>query len=225
MSTDACDPYDEYNDDEHDHDRRYRAVQPLAVLSLVFGALSIATIFNWFFGLVPVAGIVLGTLALRRINRSPQELQGRGFAVGGIALSTVLGFVGLIGLGIRVQYLVPAGYRKITFANLRGDPNHPDQLVPAEATELKDQRVFIRGYMYPGRQVFNIKEFTLVPTAGLCKFCITDVDPRQMVRVEMVGDVRANYTTRLSGVGGVFKIDPQVGVGVSPYRIEADVFR
>lgn len=218
-------PYDEDDLEEEYTDRRYRAVPPLAVLSLVCGGLSFLTVFSWFFGLLPVAGIVTAVFALRRINRSPEEMQGRPLALTGLGLSLVLWAAGTIGLTIRERYLVPAGYKPITFADLQRDKSRPDEMIPREAVELDGQRIFIEGYVYPGRQVFNIKQFVMVPTSGLCKFCMTSVEPTQMINVEMVGDMTADYTTSLSGVGGKLKVDSKVTLGRSPYTIEADVFR
>lgn len=228
---DPAEPYDyEPYEDELEYedefaDRRYRAVSPLAVLSLVCGALSFLTIFNWFFGALPLAGILFGVLGVRRIARSPDELQGRPLALVGLGLSVVLWMAGATGLVIRQSYLVPGGYKAISFADLQRDTSKPNQPLPPAAAELDEERVFIEGYMYPGRQTFNIKEFIIVPNSGLCKFCLADVEPTQMIRVEMVGDKTAEYTTGLCGVGGKLIVDPKIVLGKSPYLIEADIFR
>ena len=46
----------------------YQAIDPLAVASAVFGGLSILTMFSWWLGLVPLAGLILGWLAIGRIR-------------------------------------------------------------------------------------------------------------------------------------------------------------
>lgn len=224
VDQDDYEPYEEELEDEF-ADRRYRAVSPLAALSLVFGVLSFLTVLNWFFGLLPAAGLVFGVLAVRRIRRSPDELQGLPLAFAGLGLSIVLWIAGATGLVIRQSYLVPAGYKPISFTDLQRDTSKPDQPLPPSAAELNEERVFIEGYMYPGRQTFNIKEFVIVPNSGLCKFCLTDVEPTQMIRVEMVGDKTADYSTSPCGVGGKLVVDPVIVIGKSPYLIEADVFR
>lgn len=219
-------PYDEDDFEQEEYlDRRYRAVPPLAVLSLVCGGLSFLTVFSWFFGLLPVAGIVTATLALRRITRSPEEMQGRTLALTGLGLSLLLWAAGSIGLTVRERYLVPAGYKPITFADLQRDKSKPDEMIPREAVELDGERIFIQGYVYPGRQVFNLKQFIMVPTSGLCKFCLTTIEPTQMLSVEMVGDMTVDYKTSLSAVGGKLKVDTKVTLGKSPYLVEADFFR
>ena len=65
----------------------YRHVNRLAVTSLVLGVLSIATMFSWLAGALPLAGIILAVVALRQINWAPGEMTGRGFAVAGLAMS------------------------------------------------------------------------------------------------------------------------------------------
>jgi hypothetical protein len=221
---DQYEPYDEAEEEQY-ADRRYRAVSPLAVLSLACGALSFLTVFGWFFGLLPAAGIVLAWLAIRRISRSPEEIQGWSLALAGLGLSVVLWAGGSIGLTIRQRYLIPTGYKPVSFGDLQRDKSKPNEMIPPAAVELDGERIFIQGYMYPGRQVFHVKEFIMVPSSGLCKFCITSIEPTQMIRVEMVGDLTADYKTSISGVGGKLKVDPKVTLGSSPYLIEADVFR
>jgi len=227
LDRDEYEPYEEVEDlaEEGEYaDRHYRAVSPLAVLSLVLGGLSFLTIFNWFFTVLPLAGALLGIVAVRRIDRSPQELQGRPFALAGLGLAVVLGTAGSIGLVIRENYLVPAGYKPINFADLQRDKSAA-AMIPQSATELDGERVFIKGYMYPGRQVFNLTQFIMVPSSGLCNFCLTKIEPTQMIRVEMVGDRTADFKTSLAGVGGKLTVDQKVVLGSSPYLIEADVFR
>ena len=220
-------PYedDSYEDDEEYVDPRYRAVNQRAVLSLVFGALSFLTVFHWFFGILPAAGIVLGVLGLRQINRAMTEMKGRALAAAGLALSVVLWTTGASCLYVWQHHSVPTGYEEITFATLQHDKSKGEFRIPRKAAELDGKRVFIKGYMYPGRQVFNIKEFVMVPTTSHCKFCLTKISPTQMVRVEMVGDMTAEYKTSLSGVGGILRVEPSIRLGRSPYLIEADVFR
>jgi hypothetical protein len=221
------DPYDDglYEDEEEPlAPRHYLAVNRLAVLSLVFGALSFLTVFSWFFGALPAAAVVMAMLAVRQIDRSPQEMQGKRFAWVGLALALVLWTAGGTCLAIRQQRSVPPGYKVITFADLQPDKKTPTK-VPATAVELHEERIFIKGYMYPGRQVFRVKQFVMVPSANHCKFCLSSIVPTQMIRVEMVGDNTADYKTTISDVGGKLIVDKKVTLGRSPYLIEADFFR
>jgi hypothetical protein len=77
--------------------------RPLSITSLVVGLASI--VFGWTL-LAPVAGIVIGALALSR------EPAGRAFAIWGIVLNAVMlagvligMLIGLVGLGVGFAFL------------------------------------------------------------------------------------------------------------------------
>jgi hypothetical protein len=208
--------------DPHEY---YRSVNALAVASLVFGTLSIISMFSWFLGVIPLAGVILAVVALRQIHAAPGEMTGRGFALAGLILS-----IAFWGLGVGYELFVaihevPIGYTQITFEDLQPDPEKPSELIPAKILELDDQFVYIRGYMYPGRRNTGIQQFVMVPTLGHCKFCQRDLKSTEMLQVNMVGDVLADYTIRPTGIGGKLHIDRQEAVrplGGLPYKIEAD---
>ncbi|NLE36937.1 MAG: hypothetical protein GX621_02820, partial [Pirellulaceae bacterium] len=61
-----------------------------------------------------------------------------------------------------------------------------------------------------------------------CKFCQRELSSTEMIRVTMTGDLLADYTGHMVGVGGKLKIDHREALkplGGMPYEIEADVFR
>lgn len=206
---------------------RYRKINLLATLSVAVGALSILTIFHWYLGFIPVAGILLGLLAQRQIGRAPEEYTGQRLAIVGIGLSVVMWLVGAGVLTFSRMREVPIGYEAITWETLKPDKS-AGEIVAQKAVDLHEKRVYLKGYMYPGRQVINIKEFLLVPTQGHCKFCSTDIARHEIVRVKFVGDYRAEYTTHHVGIGGMLKVDKTPGAyesGGLPYTIEADVFQ
>jgi Domain of unknown function (DUF4190) len=64
----------------------YRAISPMAVISLILGLVSILSFADFSFLLAALAAIVTGALAARKIHRMPEVLTGRGFAHAGIAL-------------------------------------------------------------------------------------------------------------------------------------------
>jgi hypothetical protein len=70
----------------------------LAVLSLIAGLVSLPGMFCCsLFGIpISLAAIIMGLLAMSNIGKKPQELAGKGLAIGGIAC----GAVGLVLLGI-----------------------------------------------------------------------------------------------------------------------------
>jgi uncharacterized protein DUF4190 len=67
----------------------YRAISPMAVLSLILGLLSILCFADVMFVAAAVAAVVVGILADRKIQRLPDVLTGRGLAQAGIALGLI----------------------------------------------------------------------------------------------------------------------------------------
>jgi hypothetical protein len=203
----------------------YRAVNPFAVVSLVLGGLSILTMFAWFLGVLPLAGIILGILALRQIDFAPGEMTGRGFAIAGIAVSAVFWLVGLSYLVFVVIREAPIGYTVIAFEDMRPDPENPGELIPQKILDLEEKFVYVKGYMYPGRQNTGIQQFVMVPTQAHCQFCQRDLKSTDMIQVTMVGERLADFTVHKTGVGGKLVIDRQEAtrpLGGLPYKIEAD---
>ena len=167
----------------------YREVNRFAVISVVLGALSILTMFGWFFGVLPLAGIVLGVLALRQIDAAPGDMTGRGFAIAGIVLSAVLWLLGTSYILFVAINEVPIGYTVLTFEDLQPDPENPGELIPQKILDLEDKYVYIKGYMYPGRQNTGIQQFVLVPSRFHCQFCQRDLKSTEMIQVTTVGDL------------------------------------
>jgi len=204
----------------------YRALCPLAVLSVAAGAASIPLLpfwFSWMWAVAPLAGIVLGWHALRRIDRAPSELAGRRLARLGIGFSAAIWVLGYGWLMLSEAREIPYGYEPISYDILQPDPNAPADPIPQSALALQDKRVFIKGFMRPGRRQSGIKDFVLVPIVGDCPFCIPNPKRTEMIRVVLQGDLDAVYTTHQVGVGGRFQIDPTDLSGI-PYALEADYF-
>jgi len=203
------------------HSDRYRVITVLAPASLVFGVASVVAPFHWSLGLIPAVGIAMGFAALRQIREAPEEYTGRGVALTGIWLSLVFWTAGFGWMMLRRVSEVPYGYQVIAYETLQ--PN-PGEQIPAAAFELQDKRVFIRGYMMPGRQQTRLKQFVLCPAVPGCPFCTPNPKPTEMIVVTFQGDLEAQYTTHLRRVGGKFTIDPAAPGGL-PYRVEADYFK
>ena len=224
----ATSPPEEHQDSQFIR-QRYRAVNKLAVTSLAFGVLSILTIVDWMAAMLPVTGILLALLALYQINRRPEEQTGKGFAWAGLGASVFLWMLGYGWLTHSYFADIPPGYQPISFAQLKPDPDQKGSILPDDIVdELHDKRVFLKGYMYPGRRSMGITQFILVPTRGHCKFCSRTLKSTEMVQVKLDGDHVANYQTQLTRVGGVFKVDEREAanpLGGLPYTIEADYIR
>ncbi|NUQ63384.1 MAG: DUF4190 domain-containing protein [Pirellulales bacterium] len=223
----------EVNDDFFDYEEelrspeRYRQVNLLAVLSTTVGGLSALTMFHWYLGFIPVAGIILAALAQRQISRAPEEYTGQRLVIAGFALSLGMWLFGAGVLTFSRMREVPIGYELITWQTLKPERSS-GEILPKTAIDLHEKRVYLKGYMYPGRQVINLKEFLLVPTQGHCKFCTSQIAKHEIVRVKFVGDYKADYTTHHVGIGGKLLVDQSPGFhesGGLPYTIEADVFQ
>jgi len=207
---------------------RYRALSGLAVGSLGFGLLSVLSLVSWLFAFAAAAGVLLGWLALRRIRRNREEMTGVEVAWAGIAASVILCSGGFAWNIYMSYFSVPEGYEPINFKMLQPDPTRPDQRISQDAEMLDKRKVFIRGYVYPGKQKGGFKEFVLVDDPGSCTFCAPTPRPTQFIRVKLTGSLKMNYTTRLIGVGGEFTVhtDPrEEGLGGLLYQIEADRIR
>ncbi len=209
----------------------YRGVSRLAVGSLACGVLSALTPWYWMLMVVPVAGIVLGWLALGRIADFPQELTGRKIAIAGIIVSAVLGGAGGGYLVFVKVNEVPFGYDEVTYDQMQPDPNVRGERIPPAILEYHTEetensvdggkKIFLRGYMAEVRQPSGLKAFFLCPSIADCPFCTKDPKPTEMVLVILEPNLEAFYTPHEIHVGGRLKIDPTMTLG-TPYVIEAD---
>jgi len=204
----------------------YRPVNLWAVASILLGGLSVTAALDWFFILVPLAGAMAGWRALRQFRRLGETQTGIALARAGIVTSVFFGLSGMVFLRF-VMREVPHGYKEITFQDLQPDPG---ELVSRYALELQptmsfDQKVFIKGFIYPGRGTQNIKEFLLVPTLGHCSFCMPQIRSTDLIRVKLVSDLTVDYRSTEIGVGGRLRVNLEAARnpwGQPPYSLEAD---
>jgi hypothetical protein len=103
---------------------------------------------------------------------------------------------------------VPDGYERISYVELQPDAAEAGQQVPPSALALEGKKIFIKGYVYPGRQKEGIRRFLLVRDQGECCFGgnpkITD-----RILVELEEPLRLAYTPRMHKLGGVFHVEAQ----------------
>ncbi len=213
--------------EEEQRSEVYRVLSPLAVVSLALGALSVLTLLSWYLAIIPIAGITVALIARRQIQRAPDDLTGMGAATSGLVLSVAMWITGAVILASLHMTGVPIGYTEISFPMLQPDRDE-GEILPAKATDLNEKRVYLTGYMYPGRQSVRIKEFVLVPSRGHCKFCNALVAPTEMIRVKLVGDLMADFSNERVAIGGKLLVDKSPGWrdnGGLPYAVEADYLR
>jgi hypothetical protein len=159
-------------------------------------------------------------MALRRLRYCQGVQTGVALARAGVATSVLFGLGGTMFLHFAMND-VPYGYKEIAFEDLQ--PNS-GEAVSRYALELQptmrdDRKVFIRGFIYPGRQTQSIREFVLVPTLSHCAFCMTQLRPTDLVQVRLTGDLAVDYRSTEIAVGGRLHVDQ---VSASPYALEAD---
>jgi hypothetical protein len=206
----------------------YRALSRLAVGSVAVGVLSILSALEWYLGLVPVIGILLGWMALRRIQGIPEELTGRRVAQAGICLSLAMWVFGITCLSFARIRDVPFGYKPLTFEQMQPDRKVRGETIPPAVLKLEGEKVFVTGFMYPGRQVTGIQRFIMVPSIGHCSFCTRQLRSTEMIRVSLTGDLTADFTSHEVRLGGTLRIDKDAAsdpYGGFPYLLEGDYLR
>jgi hypothetical protein len=212
---------------------QYRSLSVLAILGMAAAVFSFLTIFHWLFWLIPLTAIFLGYRAVKQIRHAPTEYTGLIFARSAMTIACVLGFIGAEVRDYLQKNTVPYGYKLIEWEkDLQPDPKKPAEIIPESAYKLepsdddRERRVYIAGYMYPGRQMVNIKEFVLVPSVSHCNFCQQQLKSTEMIYVKISEDMKPlEYTQNLVKVGGKFKIDRNQAAnpfGGLPYQLEAD---
>ena len=206
----------------------YRAISKSAVISFVLGILST---LGWFsaplLGLALVAAI-LGIASYRSVVRYPNELTGKPLAILGALLGVTLFLGGVAKHSYVYATEVPEGYLRISFADLQPDKNDPRMPVPPEALELSGKKIFVKGYLYPDGQQYNIKRFVLVPDLGTCCFGgqpkLTD-----MIEVTLEEPLQTAYSMTKRKLAGELKVDmslkPVSGVNGVYYQLKADHLR
>lgn len=218
-----------YTDHDNVHTEQtsdYRQVATYSVGSLVFGILSAITFLHWSLAILPIIGITLGVIGLKKIFRAPDEVGGLTITTSGIVISILFWSGGYGWLLYSHFHAIPAGYKLIEFTELAADSKTgklPEHILLLAENE---QKIFITGYMYQTRRLVGLEDFTLVRTKEHCKFCSPTTNPCDMIYVHMVEGLKVPYRTRSVRVGGLLHVNPHYALtGTAPYSIDADVFR
>jgi hypothetical protein len=207
----------------------YRPVPVLAPVSFFLGLLSALGFLGILVVPIGLVGTVVSLVCIMRLRRFRGEYGGMWLAVSGLLMSFVCftTSAGLWAYGYRTE--VPEGFHRINFqsdlsnkgfviAKKSSDIFHPD------VKALDGQKVFIKGYMYPTKQMQGITSFLLVKDNAQCCFggnpamqdmILVNLDPGKTV------DFRQGI---LMSVGGVFHCQPTRGpAGLTPvYTIDGN---
>ena len=136
-------------DDDYNPADAYRALSTAAVASLVLGVMSIVAFLDWWLALIPIVGITLGIVGLRKIRRQPQEYTGRGVAIAGMLLGLLFWFGGFGRLAYIRATEVPPGYERVDYSQLQPQPDDPPNSIPPEAKALGRQKDFHQRICLP----------------------------------------------------------------------------
>jgi hypothetical protein len=184
----------------------YRALSTSAVASLIVGLLSPLAILDWTLVAIPLIGIPLSIMALVKVSRHRAELTGTALARIGLVLSLLFAVLGPARLTYDYVSELPAGYTRVSYAELQPDETQSGQLVPPAALALEGQKIFIKGYVYPGREKDGIRKFLLVRDQGECCFGgnpkVTD-----RILVTLEDPLRLSYESRIHKLGGTFHVE------------------
>ncbi|MCL2005779.1 MAG: hypothetical protein FWG73_06405 [Planctomycetaceae bacterium] len=217
-----------------DENTDYKSLNAESVGSLILGLLSVLTFVSMLFIIFPIMGIALGITAIRKILRASQELAGLEIASAGVGLSIALSVSAMVYHVYMARFEVPAGYMALTFEDILADSRTgriPDPIL--RLSPHRDEHgnvhsgtpVFIEGFMFPTRQMTEIRSFMLVPSVEQGQFGSITRNPTQMIEVTFSGDRRVPYRSTSVKVGGILTINPDAEPGKTPYSLRADVFR
>lgn len=208
----------------------YKPVPVLAPVSLCLGLLSALG----FLGLLAVpigfVGIIVSFICILRLRKFRGEYGGMWLAVAGLLLSLVCFTTsgGLWAYGYRTE--VPEGFRRLNFMSdiskkgfvvAKGKPDFFNPDVKA----LDGQKVFIKGYMYPTKQIDGLKSFLLVKDNAQCCFGGNPA-MQDMILVNLVPGKTVRYQQGfLMSVAGVFHCQQASGpAGLQPAYILDGMF-
>jgi hypothetical protein len=200
----------------------YRALSGVAVAAAALARLGPLAFVDWWLAVVPILGMVLGSVALRDIARRPDALTGRPLAIAAILVSAAALVGGLSRLAMVYAAELPEGFARLSYTELQPLPGDPPDAVPDTALAANGRDVLLKGYMYPGKQTRDVRQFLLVRDQGDCCFGgnpkITD-----RVLVQLAAPAGIDFTPRLVKIAGRFQVRPagapEIGGGVL-YHLE-----
>lgn len=212
----------------------YRPVPPLAPISLFLGICALSGFLGIPCLAIGIVGLIMGAIALWQIRRSDGEMGGKVVARLGTGLSVALFFAASGYHAYAYVTELPEGYLRVSFPELskyqpiitEEEGQQKVRFAP-EVAELDGKPIYIKGYMYPTRQRFELSEFVLVKDTGQCCFGgqpkITD-----MIVVKYRNGMTVNHREQqLVGIGGVFRasVPEKSDAGAAIYTIEGTHFK
>lgn len=214
-----------------DQEFLYRPIPALVPVSMAFVVISlVASIWDVLL-IVPLAGVIVSVIAWRQVRQSQGSLSGGRLACVTL-VSQALMFVGFAAMHVHSYATeVPQGYARTNFTtdiSKKGFSTENGMLgIHPDVQKLVGEKVMIKGYMYPTKQMTGIKSFVLCRDNGDCCF---GGQPKttDMILVKMNGDKTVNFHDNkvMVAVSGIFKAEPTVDeTGLRPvYQLDCEFF-
>jgi hypothetical protein len=187
----------------------YRPTPIIVPICVTLGVLSVSSLLGVVGILIALIGTVTGVFAVLKVRSGEGMFSGMWGALAGFVMSLGFALVGITSQVYAYQTEVPEGFRRVSFSqdiSAKGFQVtegkfglHPD------VAELLDQKVFLKGYMYPQRQTQGLMEFLLLKDTGECCFG-GQPNPTDMILVQMQNPQGANYSQGRVAVAGTFKL-------------------
>lgn len=190
---------------ESDADADYRTVSTLALVSLGLGLVSPLVYFGLLLMVLPIAGAVLGLLAIRRIATSDGALIGRAAALVGIAVSVASIAAAMTRTEVS-QFLLSRQARATSvewFSLLR--QGNPDQALQLMTNNYQRPPQALPGAPVEKPAASPLDEFRANPVVHFL------LEHAQTAPVEYLGDVVYDLFP-----SGEARVEQQFSVGVPP---------
>lgn len=206
----------------------YRPIPLLVPISLGFVFLSIMAALTAELLVIPLVGATLAIIARRQIRQSEGQLSGDWLALASLVLQIAIGVVFAAMHSYSYATELPPGFERVNFTmqiSKKGFTNEGGRLgIHPDVQKLVDQKVMIKGYMYPQKTSDGLTTFVLCKDSGDCCFG-GQPKPTDMILVNMKGDA-AQFRTGLVAVAGVFRASPTVDEsGLQPvYQLDCEHF-
>ncbi|MBS0201368.1 MAG: hypothetical protein JSS49_00605 [Planctomycetes bacterium] len=207
----------------------YRPIPILVPISMGFVFLSFTAAMMPELLFIPVLGASIGFLALRQIRQSNGNLSGSWMALASSGSQILLAVAFALMHVYSFATEVPPGFSRVSFTadiSNKGFTNQGGMMgIHPDVEKLVNQKIMVKGYMYPTESMDGITSFVLCRDSGACCFGgqpkITD-----MIQVRMTTGRGVRFRTGLVACAGVFRAEPTVDTtGLKPvYVMECDHF-
>ncbi len=205
----------------------YQPVPILVPVSFGFLLMSIVAFIYEVLVIVPLVGAMVAVLAIRSIRKAKGDLGGMKLASLSLGLLITV-FVTATSLHT-YSYLteVPEGFRRVSFASeisAKGiEVIDGVEQVPEEVKALDGEKLFLKGFMYPTKQMAGITSFVLCKDSGDCCF---GGQPKLTDMILVTTSQPVNFYSGMIAVAGKFSSNNRLdAAGLNPvYRLDSTYF-